>query len=155
MSKQNVGYEGVNGQHGIGVLSIRQRVSYSDFTDGGGTTGTIALSTTIPAGSFGIGTKVDVLTAFTSASDTSTAVMNVGDGSDVDKFSYTTFNVFVAANGLMEQHDAGSGGTETGFSLITSEATVTLTITEDSAFSHITQGELEIAIYYLETANLT
>jgi hypothetical protein len=155
MSKQNVAYELLNGQYGIGLERVIQTVSYDEFTDGGGADGTLALSTTIPAGSVGLFTKVDVTTAFTSDSDTSTAVMNVGDGSDDDKFSYTTFNVFVAATGLMEQHDAAASGTETGLSLITSDATITLTITEDSDWGQITQGELTVAIYYMPTANLT
>lgn len=155
MSKQNVAYELLTGPGGIGIQSVIQKVSFDEFTDGGGADGTLALATTIPAGSVGLFTKVDVLTAFTSASGTSTAVMNVGDGSDDDKFSYTTFNVFVAAKGLMEQHDAAASGTETGLSLITTEATVTLTITEDSDFGQFTQGELVVAVYYMPTTNLS
>ena len=152
MSKNNVGYEGVTGPDGIGVRSVRQRVLYSDFTDGAGTSGTYALPVTIPAGSWVIGCKVDVLTGFTG--DT-TAVMDVGDGSDADKFSYTTFNVYTATTGLMETADHGAAGTESGFAMVTSAATPTLTVTGGAAFASITAGELEIAIYYLETSNLT
>lgn len=152
MSKQNVAYELVNGPGGIGINSVRQRVKIGDFTDGGSAAGTFALTPKIPAGSVGLFTKVDVLTGFTG--DT-TAVMDVGDGTDADKFSYTTFNVLAAATGLMEQHDAGSGGTETGLSLITSEATVTLTVTGGSDFGDIAAGELEVAVYYMDTADLT
>ena len=153
MSKNNVGYEGVTGPDGIGVRAVRQRVLYSDMTDST-TTGTYALPVTIPAGSFVIGTKVDVLTGFTGGTNT-TAVMDVGDGSDADKFSYTTFNVYTAATGLMEQADAGAAGTETGLALVTSDATPTLTVTVSADYTTISAGELEIAIYYLETSNLT
>ena len=152
MSKANVAYELVNGPGGIGINSVRQRVLFSEFTDGAGTSGTFALTDTIPAGSVGLFTKVDVITGFTG--DT-TAVMDVGDGSDADKFSYTTFNVFTAAKGLMEQHDAGAAGTETGLSLITTAATVTLTVTGGADFTSITAGELEVAVYYMDTADLT
>jgi hypothetical protein len=137
---------------GAAVQVIRQTVGYADFTDGTGTSGTLALPATIPAGSWVIGCKVDVVTGFTGDA---TAVMDVGDGSDADKFSYTTFNVYTAATQLMEQADAGAAGTETGLAMVTSDATPTLTVTGGADFTSITAGELEIAIYYIETAPLS
>lgn len=153
MSKENVGYELRVGPSGMGIDRVVEKVALSQFTDGAGTDGTYALKTTIPAGSFVLGTQVDVLTAF--AGDT-TAVMDVGDGSDADAFSYTTFNVFTAAKGLMEAADGVSGGsTGHGVYLATSETTVTLTVTGGSSFAAITAGELVVAVYYFDTSNLS
>ena len=151
-NRQSQSYGQVYGPEGIGLRAVKQRVLFSDFTDGAGTSGTYALPATIPAGSWVIGCKVDVLTGFTGDN---TAVMDVGDGSDADKFSYTTVNVYTATTGLMETADHGAAGTESGFAMVTSDATPTLTITGGADFTSIAAGELEIAIYYLETSNLT
>ena len=147
-NRQSLGYGGVEGPNNSSLRVVRQVVTYDQFTDGAGTSGTLALSNTIPAGSYVIGSKVTVKTGFTG--DT-TAVMDVGDGTDADKFSYTTFNVLAAATGLMRQADAGAAGTETGFAMVTSEITPTLTITGGADFTSIAAGELEVAVYYIET----
>ena len=135
---------------GLGLRKIGQWVTYDQFTDDqSNAVGTFALAKVIPAGSVGIFTKVTVIEGF--SGDTS-AAMNVGDGSDDDKFSYTTFNILAAAENLLELHDAGSSGTETGLSLITSDATITLTVTGGSDFSDITAGKLFVEVFYFSTS---
>jgi len=147
MSSGNVQIE-LERSAGMSIRKVSQDVLYSEFTDGAGTSGTLALRDKIPAGSFVIGSKVNVKTGFTG--DT-TAVMDIGDGSDADKFSYTTHNVYTAADNLLEHADAGAGGTEIGLALVTSEATVTLTVTGGADFTSISAGRLVVDIFYLST----
>jgi hypothetical protein len=147
MSSGNVQIE-LERSAGMSIRKVSQDVLYSEFTDGGGADGTLALRITIPAGSFVIGSKVNVKTGFTG--DT-TAVMNIGDGSDDDKFSFTTHNIFTAADNLLEQADAGSAGTDAGFALVTSDATVTLTASGGSDWGAVSAGRLIVDIFYLST----
>ena len=136
------------GSVGMGIRKVGQWVIYSQFTDGGGAAGTFVLAKTLPAGSFVIGSKVKVTEGF---SGDTTAVMDVGDGSDDDKFSYTTHDILSVADNLIEQADAGSGGSETGFALVTSDTTVTLTVTGGSDFGLITAGKMYVEVFYLST----
>lgn len=152
-NRQSLPYGMKYGSGGIGLNSIKETISYSDFTDGGSTAGTYSMTTTIPAGSWVIGTKVDVNTGFTG--DTS-CVLDIGDGTDADAFTYTTHNIYTATTNLMEAAD-GVGGGATGHGLYnaTSAVTVTLTATSATDWGLVTAGEIEVAVYYLETANLT
>jgi len=149
MSITNVNNELERSGVGLGIRKIAQWVSYGDFTDGGGTDGTLALTDTIPAGSFIFGTKVKVVTGFTG--DT-TCVMDIGDGSDADLFSYTTHNIYTAADNLVEGCDSSSGGsTGTGIVPVTSETTVTLTTTSGSDWGAVTAGRMLVEVFYFST----
>jgi hypothetical protein len=134
---------------GMGIQKVAQIVKYSDFTDGGGASGTLTLNKQIPAGSFVLGSKVTVKTGFTG--DT-TAVMDIGDGSDEDLFSYTTHNILAAAENLVEGCDsAAAGNTGTGIVPIAAATSVVLTVTGASDFGSITAGEMLVEVYYLST----
>lgn len=133
---------------GMGIRKIAQWVTYDDFTDGGSTTGTLALTPTIPAGSFVLGSKVTVKTGFTG--DT-TCVMDIGDGSDADIFSQTTHNIFAIANNLMESADAAADGTMRGIVPISTETTVTLTATSGSDWGLVTAGKMLVEVFYFST----
>ena len=67
-----------------GILrKITQTVAYSAFTDGGGASGTFALTEgSIPAGATVLFSAVTAITGFTG--DTS-AVITIGDGTDADR----------------------------------------------------------------------
>lgn len=132
---------------GMGIRKVAQWVTYDQFTDGGGDAGTLNLSKQIPAGSFVIGSKVRVTEGFTG--DT-TAVMDVGNASDEDRYSLTTHNVIAAASNLLENADVGASGAA-GLDPVTSDTTVKLTITGDSDFSLITAGKLYVEVFYLST----
>jgi len=134
---------------GMAFRKVGQWVKPADFTDGASTAGTLALRKTIPAGSFVVGSKVTVRKAW--SGDTS-CVMDVGDGSDADIFSYTTHNLFEAAANLVEAADAGNAGTESGLVPISSETTITLTVTSGSDFGAIVAtGRAYVEVFYLST----
>ncbi len=134
---------------GMGIRKVAQLVKYSDFTDSAGVTGTLVLDKKIPAGSLVIGSKVTVKTGFTGDSS---AVMDIGDGSDADLFSYTTHSVFTAARNLMEGCDsAAAGNTGTGIVPISTATSVTLTVTSGSAFASVTAGKMLVELFYLST----
>lgn len=151
MSKQNVGYEGVTGPDGIGIRRIKETVKYSDFTDGGSTVGTYNLTTQIPAGSLVIGSKVDVLTAF---SGDSSCTLAVGTSDDSNEYSgNTTHTVFAAATGLLA---TGFVSSDSGLVVETAAKTILLTATGGSDWGSVnSSGELVVAVYYFETSNLT
>jgi len=149
MSSENVMVEMERSNTGMGIRKVAQWVKPADFTDGGGASGTLVLRKKIPAGSFVIGSKVTVKKAW--SGDTS-CVMDIGDGSDADIFSYTTHNLFTAATNLVEAADAGNAGTESGLVPISSETTVTLTVTSDSDFGAIsTAARAYVEVFYLST----
>jgi len=122
-----------------GLGCITETVSYSDFTDGGSTTGTFVLTDTIPQGAFVLHTTLVDVTGFTG--DTS-ATLQVGDGTDVDRYSTGTPSVFTTANAI-------DMGVVSGTEIHTSAATVTLTVTSNSDFTSVSAGQLTIRIYYL------
>jgi len=133
---------------GMGIRKVAQWVTYDDFTDGGSTDGTLALTNTIPAGSFIIGSKVRVVTGFTG--DT-TCVLDIGDGSDADLFSFTTHNIYTAADNLVEAADGAAAGTERGIVAVGSTTTITLTATGASDWTLVTAGKMLVEIFYLST----
>ena len=133
---------------GLGLRKVGQWVGYADFTDGASTAGTLALSKTIPAGSLVIGSKATVVEGFTG--DTS-AVLDVGDGSDADKFSLATLNVFAVANNLIIGTDEAASGAGGGLAAVTSDATVTLTVTAGSDWGDVTAGKMYVEVFYFST----
>lgn len=80
---------------GLGVIT--ETVALADFTDGGGAAGTYVLTRGIPQGAFVLRTVLVNVTGFTG--DTS-ATIQVGDGSDVDRYSTGTPSVFTTANAI-------------------------------------------------------
>jgi hypothetical protein len=133
---------------GVGIRKIGQWVTYDQFTDGGGAAGTLALTKKIPAGSFVFGSKAKVTEGFTG--DT-TAVMDIGDGSDADLFSQTTHNVLAVADNLVEGADEAAAGAGRGIVALASETTVTLTVTGASDFGLITAGKMYVEVFYFST----
>jgi len=147
MSVNNVVLEMERGVGGMGIRKVSQVVEYSDFTDGGSTSGTLNLRKKIPAGSFVIGSKVKVIEGFTG--DTS-CTLDIGTASDADAFSLTTHNIYTAADNLLEAADYGGGGSA-GFYLITSDTTVKLTATSASDWGSVSAGKMEVDVFYLST----
>lgn len=135
---------------GVGIRKIGQWVTYDQFTDDqSNAIGTLQLAKKIPAGSFVFGSKVTVTEAFTGDSS---AVLDIGDGSDDDLFSLTTHNIFTAASNLVEGASAGtSTDNYSGIVPIASEATVKLTITGGSDFSDISAGKMYVEVLYFST----
>ena len=118
---------------------IQQVVSYADFTDGGAAAGTLALTPQLPAGAYVTGVTVANVTGFTG--DTS-AVLTVGDGSDVDRYNTGTPSVFATATYV-------SMGKVSGVPSHAAAQAVTLTVTSASDFTSVSAGALTIRIHYI------
>ena len=132
---------------GCGIRKVGEWVDYSDFTDGGGASGTLALSKVIPAGSFAFGSKITVTTGFTG--DT-TAVADIGDGSDADLFNQTAHNVLAAASNLVGAATEAAGS-DRGIVALASDTTITVTVTGSSDFGLITAGRMYVEVFYFST----
>ena len=122
------------------IKMITQTVAYDEFTDGGAAVGTLDLTSTIPLGAVVMQTLIDDVTGF--AGDTS-AVITIGDGTDVDRYNTGTPDIFSDA-------DAISAGVVSGTAFHDAEETVTLTVTTAADFSSVSAGELTVTIFYYQ-----
>ena len=121
-------------------VKFTETVAFGDFTDGGGASGTIALTNTIPVGAFVVCATCTAITGFTG--DVS-AVATLGDGSDVDRYNTGTPSVFTtAANGI-------ALGVPSGVQYPAAAATVTVTVTTNANFTAVSAGSLTVEFYYL------
>lgn len=125
----------------IGVLT--ETVSRSQFTDGGGTSGTYQMQGAIPAGAIVLGSKVLVTAGF--AGDTS-ATLQIGDGSAAARYSTGTPSVFAAAATGIQT------GVPSGDKLVTTANRPTLTVTSAADFTNVSAGTMSVSIYYIATA---
>ena len=88
-------------EHNAKLNKIVQVCPVADFTDNANATGQLDLTETIPIGATVLRAAVTAVVGF--AGDT-TAVMTIGDGTDVDRYNAATIDVFsTVANGI----DAG------------------------------------------------
>ncbi len=127
-----------------GVRVLTETVLKSAFTDGGSTSGTYAMTGTIPVGAVLLGSKVIVNVGF---SGDTTAVMIIGDGSDTDRYNTSTINIFTTAAAGVES------GAPSGSKLITTANSPTLTVTSTADFTNVSAaGSITVSIFYLETA---
>jgi hypothetical protein len=126
--------------------TLTQRISVANFTDGGSTAGTLDLTPQLPVGAFILGSSVRGVVGF--AGDT-TAVLTIGDGSDVDRYNTSTFNVFSTADipALVLTQNAPSGNR--GHS---AAQTVTITVTTSADFTSCKSngaGRATVSIHYI------
>jgi len=127
----------------VGVLGLLEETfDHADFADGGGASGTIQFAGALPKGAVVVACKVLVPEGF--AGDTS-AVLTIGDGSDVDRYMTGTPSVFAAAA------DGVEVGAPSGARLLTAENRPTLTVTTDADWGSVTAGQVTVSIYYIET----
>jgi len=123
------------------IGKISQTVLISEFTDGTGTSGTKTMTTQIPAGAVFLYSRVLVNVAL---SGDTTAVLTIGDGSDVDRYNTGTPSVLTTGQ---KEMGAPSGNRDH-----LTAATVTLTVTGASDFGLVnTLGSLTVDLYYLQT----
>lgn len=123
----------------IGEGAIADTFGYADMTDGGSTTGTFVMTGDVPAKSFAHSAVITNLTGFTG--DT-TATVQVGDGSDVDRYSTGTPSVLTS---LAYLSLGAVSGTATHAAAVTSP---TVTITGAADFTSVSAGEATVIIYY-------
>lgn len=134
----------VNGLEGgtTGNLrEINQTVLFSEFTDGGAAVGTFTLTDgTIPAKATVLASAVTAVVGFTG--DTS-AVLTIGDGTDVDRYNTGTINVFAtAADGI-------ATGAVSGVAYHAAGKSVVLTVTSATDFGAVEAGSVTVRITYL------
>ena len=124
------------------LVTYTQAVSYSNFTDGGSTSGTLALSVTIPAGAVYLQTILTDLVGFTG--DTSATII-VGDtGGDTDRYSTGTPSIFTTAA-------AGADlGVPSGTKWHTAAVVPDILVTSGSDFTLVTAGSFNITLMWLE-----
>lgn len=121
---------------------ISQTVTRAQFTDGGSTSGTFVLTDgTIPVGATVLFSAVEAITGFTG---NTSAVILIGDGSDADRYSTGTPNVFVTAAGGV------SVGAPSGVQYHDVGKSITLTITSATDFTNVTAGSVTVSVYYLD-----
>ncbi len=119
---------------------IEEFVTRSQFTDGGAAAGTYQLKSALPVGAYVLNTVLGELVGFTG--DTS-AVITVGDGSDVDRYNTGTPSVYTTANQL-------AMGVPSGTKEHTAAIFPTLTVTSASDFTAVTAGAFRIKIVYIK-----
>jgi hypothetical protein len=126
--------------NGVQIKKITATVARAAFTDGGAAIGTYSLTEVIPVGAVYLATAVTSVTGF--AGDTS-AVMTIGDGTDVDRYNTSTINVFAtAANGI-------ASGIPSGALYHAAQITPKLTVTSAADFTAVSAGSVTIELYYL------
>jgi hypothetical protein len=121
-----------------GLVTIAQRVVRADFTDGGSTIGTLTMDQQVPAGAQYLRTVLRDLTGFTG---NVSATIQVGDGTDVDRYSAATPSVFTTAV-------AADLGAPSGTLVHVAAITPVITITASSDFTAVTAGAFTIYMYY-------
>lgn len=123
------------------ITYLKEAFAVADFTDGGGASGTYALTKTLPAGSIPLGWAFVCTGPFTG--DVS-AVIKVGIATDDDRFSAdTTGSVFAAGTvgSLALVADACKG--------IAGEVTVLVTVTTDTTFADCQTDDKGAGTLYL------
>jgi hypothetical protein len=127
------------GGGGGGYGCLNQTFAYDDLVDGGGASGTIDLEEGIPDGAVVQQTVLHSLTGFTG--DTS-AVITVGDGTDVDRYNTGTPSVFTTnVSGI-------AMGAPSGTVWHDDAATVTVTVTSNGDYTSVSAGQATILICY-------
>ena len=117
---------------------ITETVLFSDFTDGGSAAGTVSLSTAVPAGAFV--TRAYLLDVVKFDGNTS-AVVTIGDGTDVDRYNTGTPNVFADAVAL-------DMGAPSGVQIHALAKTPVVTVTGGSDFTAVSAGAMTVRIFY-------
>lgn len=132
---------GIKDQHSLTAMNkIEATAAFGDFTDGGAAIGTYTLTETIPQGAIVYAAVLEpALVGF--AGDTS-ATIQVGDGSDSDRYSTGTPDVFSDVAGGMAL-GAVSG---TAYHAAAKAPVVTITVATD--WGSVTAGSINLAIYY-------
>lgn len=126
--------------NGVQIRKITQTVLFSQFTDGAAALGTFDLSEPIPVGAIFLHGAITNIVGF--AGDTS-AVITVGDGTDVDRYNAGTPSVFTSiANGI-------ALGVPSGVLYHAAQKTVKLYVTSAADFTSVSAGSVTVELYYI------
>ncbi len=109
------------------------------MTDGGSTVGTYTLTDTVPIGAWVHQTILTDVTGFTG--DTS-ATIQVGDGTDVDRYSTGTPSVFTTAAAI-------DLGVPSGTKIHVAALAPVVTITSAADFTNVVAGAFTLRLFFL------
>ena len=123
------------------LTAYQETFAFGDMTDGGGTSGTFDLTTTVPEGAVFVQSFIDSVTGFTG--DTS-ATITIGDGSDVDRYNTGTPDVFTTADHI-------SAGSPSGTTYHSADKTPTITVTSGSSFASVAAGSLTVTLLWYQS----
>jgi hypothetical protein len=118
---------------------VEERVTRAQFSDGGAAAGTYTMKEAIPIGATVISSVVTGVTAF--VGDTS-AVLTIGDGTDVDRYNTGTPSVFASLAQI-------TAGVPSGVREHVAAIKPVLTVTSASDFTSVTAGALTVRIAYI------
>lgn len=122
------------------VRSVKETLSLSEFTDGAGASGTVAMTNALPVGAQVLGVAVEVIDACASATS---ATLDVGDGSDADRFGDA---VDVTSEGL-------AVGVAAGTNLVSTAVAPTVTLTDATGagadFGNIASFHAVVEVIYV------
>jgi hypothetical protein len=121
------------------LVAYQETILFSQFTDGGGASGTLNLSTSIPAGARYAFTLITAITGFTG--DTS-AVIIIGDGTDTDRYNTGTPSVFTTAAAGVDM------GVASGTAWHTAAKTPVVTVTSAADFTAVVAGAATLTLFY-------
>lgn len=144
IARAELGQSYQNRQIDSPIHVFEEVVKLSDFVDGGGLTGEYELrnsdgsALTLPIGSRIEQALLDDVTGF--AGDTS-SVVAVGDGTDVDRYTTGTPDIF-------SDIEAVDMGVPSGTQFHASEKNVVVTVTSATDFGAITDGKFKITLVY-------
>ena len=117
--------------------AIVQTVSYDDFTDGTGASGTLVLDDGIPVGAT---VKRSFLQALTGFTGNVACTLTIGDGTDPDRYMTGTPSIFTTAAGETDL------GAVSGTAYHTAAKSVTLTAAANSDWTAVTAGTMTVVI---------
>lgn len=151
MSIENVNFELESSSVGMGIRKASQKIAYGDFTDAG-STGTLTMTDPIPAGSFVIGSKVTVSTAFTGTGIT-TCTLSIGDSGNADAYSAnTTHSIFTVTTAAAQRVLAASINSAIAINAEAAENDILLVATDSGGdWSVVSAGEMTVEVFYLST----
>jgi len=141
MDSQTAGRAAVAAKLNSKLVSKQVVVTYDQFTDGGGTSGTLDCGINIPAGADFLKTCVTAITGFTGDSS---ATIKVGDGSTADRYNTGTPSVFTTAAAGVDM------GVPSGTKWHTAATNVTITITSGTDWGQVTAGKLTLTVWYYD-----
>ena len=123
-------------------VTYQQSIAYTDFVDGGGTSGTLALSCTIPAGALFVSSLITDIIGFTG--DTSATIIIGDTGGDTDRYSTGTPSVFTTAAAGVDL------GVPSGTKWHTAAVVPDVLITSGSDWGLVTAGSAVITLIWIE-----
>lgn len=133
----------LSGVQGTGLTEVEETVTRAQFTGTVNATTTNFTSTTgaVPVGATVLYASIKNVVGFTGDSS---AVLTIGDGTDVDRYNTGTPNVFAnAVNGL-------AAGAPSGVVYHTAAKNVVLTLTSAANITAVNAGSITYSLYYLK-----